>query len=178
MADIPFVLKPRMRTRLAAITGDEPELFLFVNITSQLLLLINNQCIASVFPVSTSKFGVGNMTGSFKTPPGIHHIIEKIGAGAPEGRIFKDRQDTGIDWTSDMTGENLILTRILRLEGLEPDINKGPGLDSYERYIYIHGTNKEELIGTPMSHGCICMKNKDITELFDTVPEKTLVIID
>ena len=178
MADIPFVLKPQIWTRLTAITGDTPDVFLFVNIASQLLLMVNNQNVGSAFPVSTSIFGVGNMAGSFKTPTGIHRIFEKIGAGAPEGRIFKDRQDTGIDWMSDMTGENLILTRILRLEGLEPDINKGPGIDSFERYIYIHGTNKEELIGTPMSHGCICMKNKDITELFDTVPEKTLVIID
>ncbi len=178
MAEIPFVLKPQMRSRIMAVTGDIPAAFVFVNIASQILLLVGNDVVASVFPVSTSQFGVGNQSGSFKTPTGIHRIIEKIGAGAPSGRIFKDRLDTGIDWTVDMNAENLMLTRILRMEGLEPDINKGPGIDSYERYIYIHGTNKEELVGTPMSHGCICMKNKDIIELFDTVPEKTLVIID
>jgi lipoprotein-anchoring transpeptidase ErfK/SrfK len=77
-----------------------------------------------------------------------------------------------------MTEENLILTRILRLDGLEPGINKGEKIDSYARYIYIHGTNREDLIGKPMSHGCICMRNNDIIELFDSVEEGTLVIID
>ena len=72
----------------------------------------------------------------------------------------------------------MILTRILRLRGLEPGINSGPGIDSWERYIYIHGTNHEELIGTPISHGCVCMRNRDIIELYDSIQEETIVVID
>jgi UDP-N-acetylmuramate--alanine ligase len=70
------------------------------------------------------------------------------------------------------------LTRILRLEGLEEGINKGPGVDSFERYIYIHGTGREDLIGTPLSHGCVCLRNLDIIRLFGMVKESTLVYID
>jgi len=66
----------------------------------------------------------------------------------------------------------------MRLEGLEDGINRGPNIDSFDRYIYIHGTNREEQIGTPISHGCICMKHNDIIKLFDIVTEDTIVIID
>lgn len=100
-----------------------------------------------------------------------------IGHNAPAGRIFKSRIDTGIKYDQDTREENLICTRILRLEGLQPGINKGPGIDSYERYIYIHGTNREKEIGTPLSHGCICMKNTDIIALFNIVKENTIVVI-
>jgi UDP-N-acetylmuramate--alanine ligase len=130
------------------------------------------------FAISTSRFGIGNQEGSFKTPDGIHRICEKIGAGAPLCRIFKDRCDTGFIWTPEINEGNLILTRILRLEGLEDGINKGAGIDSFERYIYIHGTNLEAYIGTPISHGCICMRNNDIIELFDIIEEGTIVYID
>ena len=171
-------LEPEIDIRLKKITGGTPDLLLLVNVQSQTLSLVKIQTIPLVYPISTSKYGTGNQNDSFKTPLGIHRIVEKVGAGAPPGRIFRDRKDTGKDWHEEITGENLILTRILRLEGLEPAINRGEGIDSYERFIYIHGTNREDLIGTPMSHGCICMKNNDIIELFDTVPENTIVIIN
>jgi UDP-N-acetylmuramate--alanine ligase len=100
-----------------------------------------------------------------------------IGHNAPPGRIFKSRIDTGCNYNPDTREENLICTRILRLEGLQLGINKGPGIDSYERYIYIHGTNRENEIGTPISHGCICMKNADIIALFNIVKENTFVVI-
>lgn len=173
-----IIFDPEIDKRLKKITGDIPDILLYVNAQSQSLSLVNNQIISSVYLISTSKYGTGSQKDSFKTPLGIHRIVEKIGAGAPPGRIFRDRKDTGNDWHNEITDENLILTRILRLEGLEPAVNRGEGIDSFERYIYIHGTNREELIGTPMSHGCICMKNKDIIGLFDTVPENTIVIID
>lgn len=76
-----------------------------------------------------------------------------------------------------MTEDNMVLTRILRLRGMEPGLNTGSGVDSFERYIYIHGTNREDLIGTPMSHGCVCMRNQDIIELFDEIKEGTIVYI-
>jgi UDP-N-acetylmuramate--alanine ligase len=154
------------------------ELFLVVSIETQTLLVCMNETVVERYDASTSRFGNGNRENSLKTPLGVHRIREKFGAGAPAGRVFTDREDTGIDWDHSQTGENLILTRILRLEGLEEGINKGAGVDSYERYIYIHGTGREDLIGTPLSHGCVCLRNLDIVRLFDMVKEGTLVYID
>lgn len=173
-----IILDSEIHKRLISVIGIIPDTYLFVNIQSQTLSLVKHQLASSMYPVSTSKYGTGNKKDSFKTPLGIHRIVDKIGSGSPPGRIFRDRKDTGKNWQNEITDENLILTRILRLEGLEPNINRGENIDSYERYIYIHGTNKEDLIGTPMSHGCICMKNNDIIELFDNFPENTIVIIN
>ncbi len=157
--------------------ADPQELFLVVSIETQTLLVCANDTIVERYNASTSRFGNGNRENSLKTPLGVHRIKEKFGAGAPAGRIFRDREDTGEDWDHRSTGENLILTRILRLEGLEEGINKGAGVDSYERYIYIHGTGREDLIGTPLSHGCVCLRNLDIIRLFAIVKEGTLVYI-
>jgi UDP-N-acetylmuramate-alanine ligase len=152
--------------------------FLVVSIETQSLLVCRKDTIIDRYDASTSRFGIGNRENSLKTPLGIHRIKEKFGSDAPAGRIFRDREDTGEDWDHSQTGDNLILTRILRLEGLEEGINKGAGVDSYERYIYIHGTGREDLIGTPLSHGCVCLRNLDITRLYETVNEGTLVYID
>jgi UDP-N-acetylmuramate--alanine ligase len=157
---------------------DPREPFLVVSIETQTLLVCLNDTIIERYDASSSRFGNGIRENSLKTPLGIHRIKEKFGAGAPAGRIFKDRIDTGIDWDRRSTEDNLILTRILRLEGLEEGINKGAGVDSYERYIYIHGTSQEEFIGTPLSHGCVCLRNHDIIRLFEIVKEGTLVYID
>jgi UDP-N-acetylmuramate--L-alanine ligase len=157
---------------------DPENRYLVVSIETQTLLLCKNDTIIERYNASTSRFGNGNRENSLKTPLGVHRIKEKFGAGAPAGRVFRDREDTGEDWDHIQAGDNLILTRILRLEGLEEGINKGPGVDSYERYIYIHGTGREDLIGTPLSHGCVCMRSHDIIRLFDTVTEGTLVYID
>ncbi len=154
------------------------DLYLVVSIETQTLLVCANGAILDRYDASTSRFGNGNRENSLKTPLGIHRIKEKYGAGAPAGRVFRDREDTGEDWDHIQAGDNLILTRILRLEGLEQGINKGTGVDSYERYIYIHGTGREDLIGTPLSHGCVCLRNLDIIRLFETVKEGTLVYID
>jgi lipoprotein-anchoring transpeptidase ErfK/SrfK len=152
--------------------------FLLVDTAKQQLYIMMDNTPLAEFPVSTSRFGLGNIENSLKTPQGLHRVKEKYGHNAPLGRVFRDRLDTGEDWPIGTPGENLILTRILRLEGLEPGINVGPGIDSYERYIYIHGTNNEKSIGLPSSHGCVCMKNNDIITLFDQTPEGTLVFID
>lgn len=155
-----------------------PDVLLYVNTHNQSLVSIQNQNISRTYTISTSQYGIGSENGSFKTPPGIHRITDKIGSDAPIGRVFRNRKDTGLNWNSTLSGDNQILTRIMRLEGMELGINKGQNIDSYERYIYIHGTNREDLIGTPLSHGCICMANKDIIELFNTIREGTIVIID
>lgn len=177
MLEKDFALDPVMCKRLIAVVGTVPDTYLFISVPFQTLSLIEHQRVSVVYPVSTSKFGTGNQENSFKTPLGVHKIAEKIGGGTPLGHIFKSRKDTGEYWRGEISEENLILSRILWLSGLEPGINHGPGIDSYERYVYIHGTNQERFIGTPTSHGCVCMKNTDIIELFDKAPEGTIVII-
>jgi UDP-N-acetylmuramate--alanine ligase len=168
----------RIYEKLWKHVSDPRERYLVVSIETQTLLVCSNAAIVERYDVSTSRFGNGNRENSLKTPLGVHRIREKFGAGAPAGRVFRDREDQGEDWDHTTTGDNLILTRILRLEGLEEGINKGPGVDSYERYIYIHGTGREDLIGTPLSHGCVCLRNLDVIRLFDTVKEGTIVYID
>jgi UDP-N-acetylmuramate--alanine ligase len=168
----------RIYEKLRKFLTDPGELFLVVSIETQTLLVCAKDSVVERYDASTSRFGNGNRENSLKTPLGVHRIKEKFGAGAPAGRIFRDREHTGEDWDHRQTGDNLILTRILWLEGLEQGINKGAGVDSYERYIYIHGTGREDLIGTPLSHGCVCLRNLDVIRLFETVKEGTLVYID
>ncbi len=168
----------RIYNKLQRFLTDPEGLFLVQSIETQTLLVCRNDDVVRRYDSSTSRFGEGVRENSFKTPPGIHRIREKIGSGAPAGRIFKERRDTGVDWDRRPTEDNLILTRILRLEGLEEGVNKGPGVDSYERCIYIHGTNREDLVGVPLSHGCLCLRNSDVLGLFDVVVEGTLVYIE
>jgi UDP-N-acetylmuramate--alanine ligase len=158
--------------------SDPDELFLVQSIRTQTLFLCRKEEAIGRFDSSTSRFGYGIRENSYKTPPGLHRIREKIGDGSPLRRIFKGRKDTGLDWDGKSIEDNLILTRILRLEGLEEGINRGPGVDSYERFVYIHGTNREDLVGTPLSHGCLALRNDDMLRLFDSVREGTLVCID
>jgi UDP-N-acetylmuramate--alanine ligase len=172
------VLLHRIFRKISPLLTDPAELFLVVSIEEQTLLVCANDTIIERYDASTSRFGNGNRENSLKTPLGLHRIKEKYGAGAPPGRVFRDREDTGEEWDHRQNGDNLILTRILRLEGLEEGINRGGSVDSYERYIYIHGTGREDLIGTPLSHGCVCLRNRDIIRLFDTVQEGALVFID
>ena len=117
--------------------------------------------------------------GSFGTPIGLHAIAEKIGANEPAGTAFKSRlpEKHYSDYTPDEQKQNLITSRIVRLRGLEAGINSGNEVDSYQRCIYIHGTNHEELIGQPFSKGCIEMLNADIIHLFSRIEQEDLVWI-
>lgn len=152
-----------------------------VDPSGQILYLIRGDDLVRIYPVSTGLNGLGNRDGSYQTPVGVHRICERIGSGAVPGAVFKGREFTGevavIVREPESTGQDAITTRILRLVGLEPGVNNGPGIDTYDRYIYIHGTPEEGLIGQPVSHGCIRMKNQDIIELFEQVREDTLVLI-
>ena len=123
------------------------------------------------YPVSTSKFGPGTEPGSFKTPLGRFEICRKIGADAPHGAVFKGRLPTG-EIGDASNPDDLIQTRILWLDGIDPE-----NANTRERYIYIHGTNHEETIGTPASHGCIRMRNADVADLYENVTEGTGVVI-
>lgn len=165
-------------TKIRTFLSDPEERYLVVSIEEQSLFVCASGAVVERYDCSTSRFGVGSRENSLRTPPGLHRIKEKYGGGAPAGRVFRDREDTGEDWDHVQNGDNLILTRILWLQGLEEGINLGPGVDTYERYIYIHGTGREDLIGTPLSHGCVVLRNQDVIRLFDTVGEGTLVYID
>ena len=142
-----------------------------VDISRQMLDLRRCGEVIKSWPVSTSRFGVGFEPGSFKTPTGCFAVQEKIGAGAPLWAEFKSRQPTGV--LAAPGGEHDgILTRILWLSGLDEE-----NANTRDRYIYFHGTNREDLIGTPASHGCIRLRNADMAELFDLVPEGARVVI-
>jgi len=144
-----------------------------VSIGQQLLRLYDGHSIVREWPCSTSIFGIGFTDGSNKTPLGSFVIKEKHGADAESGTIFKSRQPVG-HWAPGMeTKSDLVLTRILWLHGLEPR-----NANTFQRYIYIHGTNDEASIGRPASHGCIRMRNRNIIDLFDLVPLGTPVWIE
>lgn len=133
------------------------------------------------YPVSTAKNGLGERNGSFCTPRGRHRIAEKIGADQPLYAVFKSRVPTGEVWSPALDAKkpdcDWILSRILWLDGMEEGKNRGGTVDSHSRYIYIHGTNEEYLVGKPVSHGCIRMKNDDVAELFELVETGTEVRI-
>lgn len=152
-----------------------------VKISKQMLYVFSAREFVSSYPVSTSRFGIGQHEGSYKTPIGIHCVQEKIGADAESAEIFNARIRTHtlaiIEPEEICTKEDCITSRILWLAGLEEGVNKGAGVDSYARYIYIHGTHEEGLIGRPASEGCIRMKNQDVIELFDCLVVSSLVII-
>ncbi len=144
---------------------------LLVDVPRQVLEMIEGEVVTATWPVSTSSFGLGFEEGSFRTPTGRFRIAEKIGEGAPAGMIFRSRIATGK--VAEQAGaEDLVLTRILWLEGLDPQ-----NANTRQRYIYIHGTNQEHLIGTPASHGCIRLRNNDMIDLYDRVHEGTHVEI-
>ena len=154
---------------------------IFISIKEQKLYYIKNDKIINSFIISSSKYGTGNKEGSNKTPIGLHKIKEKHGENVPTngkmiGRIFYGKLATIYN---DMTisQEDDITSRILWLEGLEEGKNKGAGIDSYKRYIYIHGTSEEGRLGIPASNGCIRMKNKDVIDLYKMAEVGTLVLI-
>jgi len=144
-----------------------------ISIDEQRLDLIEGSVMLRRFPISTAKKGMGFSEGSNRTPTGRFRICEKIGDGMPVGTQFKARQPVG-HWQpgGPVTDEDLILTRILRLDGLDEE-----NANTLERCIYIHGTNREDLLGGQASHGCVRLGNADMVELFDHVPAGTEVII-
>ena len=181
----PTVIENGSKINAVAITeacADVPVAYrIDIDISEQVLYLYcryadSNEEVKT-YPVSTSKYGIGNKAHSNKTPLGLHHIKGKIGDGAPSGTIFKGLKNTGRIAKINAPGGDVITTRVMRLQGLERGINLGPGIDSYKRYIYIHGTAEENKIGIPASHGCVRMYNRDVIDLFDRVTEETKVNI-
>jgi L,D-transpeptidase YbiS len=142
-----------------------------IDTSRQRLEMLRYGTVCRSYPISTSRFGLGVDSGSHKTPLGRFVVGEKIGSGAVLGTVFENRRPTG--QIAEQGGEeDLILTRILWLDGTEPG-----NANTRERYIYIHGTNQEALLGAPASHGCVRMSNADIAECFDEIPEGTPIEI-
>ncbi len=151
--------------------ANEPALKVVVRVDQQRLDLWEDGRISASFPVSTSRHGLGFQAGSHQTPTGRFVIAEKIGDGEPIGTVFRGRRpvETDFVWESE---EDLITSRILWLDGTDPE-----NANTRDRFIYIHGTNREGDLSTPASHGCIRMANADVVRLFERVPTGTKVEI-
>jgi lipoprotein-anchoring transpeptidase ErfK/SrfK len=143
-----------------------------VSIPEQKLALLDNGALIATYPISTSRFAIGDSPGSRGTPLGELEIAKKIGDSAPSGMVFKDRRATGEILVPDAPGRDPIVTRILWLRGLE-----GQNANAYSRYIYIHGTPEERNIGKRASFGCIRMRSRDVIQLYDIVGPQARVTI-
>jgi len=153
-----------------------------INITKQEIVIIDdNYTVLKRYPVSTSKHGAGELSGSYCTPRGAHIIRAKIGAGQPANTVFVGRRPTGEIYSPDLLtkypNRDWILTRILWLSGCEVGFNRLGKVDTMRRYIYIHGSPDSVDMGKPASIGCIRMKNNDIIDLFERVSPGTHVNI-
>jgi len=181
----PFVACLRRCRELGVVPG---RFVLTVNVAEQTTTLFE-KAVAFVGPIchkrhldrvkkfrcSTSRFGTGQVEGSYRTPLGLHRVVEKIGGGWPAGTVFNGRRPIGYTWQGRPDAK--ITTRILWLEGLESGFNRGGNVDSHARYIYIHGTGDQTSIGRPTTVGCIHLADADLVPLFDQLPAGTLVWI-
>jgi len=147
-------------------------------VSEQMLYHRRKTGVVYAYPISTAANGVGNTENSLQTPLGKHRIFAKIGDGFPPFTYFESREPKGIFKQKNRVDKpDWILSRILWLQGVQAGINKYGRVDTKKRYIYIHGTNEEDRIGLPVSHGCIRMKNADVMQLFEHVCCGELVLI-
>jgi lipoprotein-anchoring transpeptidase ErfK/SrfK len=163
--------KPSTKRRPAGDAVDGNSCEIEISIPDQLLTLRRGDEVVRSYEISSSRFGVGTAEGSLRTPLGHFRVAQKIGHKMPHGTVFVGRVALGPSDPLPDT-EDLITSRILWLDGLDPD-----NANTRDRYIYIHGTKHEDRIGRPDSHGCIRMRNADVIELFDLVHEGTPVRI-
>jgi len=170
----------RLKERCAALSIIPTLRYLIVSIAAQKMARFEGNQLRACYTVSTSLQAPSCVADSSGTPTGLHAIADKIGQDQPVGMVFKGRVPTGklfSEYSGAVAAGNLITSRILRLRGLEPCHNAGPGCDSYARYIYIHGTNHEDRIGQPFSGGCVEMRNPEVIELFNHMETGDLVWI-
>jgi lipoprotein-anchoring transpeptidase ErfK/SrfK len=157
------------------------ELRIEIDISNQRLYVIQNSAQTHSFAISSSKYGEGSTANSFKTPLGKHSVRTMIGENALKNTIFISRINTkrqaDIIESFNDSSDDYVTSRIIWLTGEEPGFNSGDGIDSYNRYIYIHGTHEEGLIGTKASHGCIRMFNDDVIKLYSMIKKGTKVDI-
>ncbi|MCD8483368.1 MAG: L,D-transpeptidase [Verrucomicrobia bacterium] len=170
-----------LRTACEAQKIEVPEDAITVSVGEHKLKLWHQGSVVLQFDCSTSKNPVCNIEGSLGTPLGLHRIAQKIGANQPQCMVFQARVPTGVCYGERADAGHgqkaLVTTRILWLDGLQPGFNKGGNLDSMRRFIYIHGSNLQQQIPTPLSAGCVLLRDPDLIQLFDSVAEGTLVWI-
>ena len=158
------------------------ERWIRISLATQRLELLEGQRVLATYRVSTSARGAGERFGSERTPRGRHEVRELIGHGAPPGAVFVGREPTGEICSPELEAahpdRDWILSRVIWLGGVEDGRNRGGDVDTFSRYIYIHGTPDGEPLGEPRSHGCIRMRNADVIALFDLVAPGMLVQID
>lgn len=145
---------------------------IFISVADQRLAIVQNGLVTKRFPVSTSKYGIGDRLNSYRTPLGHLRVCSRLGHGLPEGAVLKNRRATGEILRLNAPGRDPVVTRILWLEGMEASNQNAKG-----RCIYIHGTPQETRIGDPVSYGCIRMRSKDVIEVFNAAPVGTPVTI-
>lgn len=152
-----------------------------VKIGAQKLYVYDDKTLLREYLISTAKNGAGELQGSEKTPRGKHIIRAKIGKGAPPNTVFIERRPTGEIYSPEMRNlypqRDWILTRILWLSGQEVGKNRLGNVDTMRRYIYIHGTPDEVVMGQPGSRGCVRMKNQELIDLFEFIPVGTPLFI-
>ena len=155
---------------------------IIISIRYQNLLLVSSQKVHYTYKISSSMAGSGQLKGSYQTPLSHHIVRAKIGDNAPIFTVFKARRATGKAWSPKLNdeypNEDFILSRILWLSGKEKGLNRLGNFDSMQRFIYIHGTNEENFLGSPASHGCIRMANQDVISLYNLVDVGTDVFIN
>jgi hypothetical protein len=176
-SESPLELVNKSCARLGIKPGER---VLVVRIGTATMQFFRKGALVKSYVISTSKRPPSNVKNSLGTPRGLHEIAERVGAGQPPGMVFRSRVPTGQHY-SEIPGAddeaNLITSRILWLRGLEPGVNRGGDVDTYERYVYIHGTNHETRLGAPLSSGCVLMRNLEIVELYEEVRVGDLVLI-
>ena len=151
---------------------------IFINTSEQKLYFLEENTVKCDFKISTALKGLGCKLNSNKTPIGLHTVISKIGDGLPPGTLFKNRISTNkLINENPNDNKDYITSRIIRIGGLEEGINKGGDVDTFQRFIYIHGTPHIDKLGHPESHGCIRMSDNDVISLFNLINYKSLVLI-
>jgi len=183
---VPHIPPEKIKDHISSLGIKPTSQILLVDTQRQTLAILQDNQIKKIYTISTSKRGIGQRVNTFKTPLGLHRINEKIGHGVPMHGIFNRRQYVGAAWQRQPRHQHFkdyITTRILRLEGLQPGLNKGRDkwgkiVDSEVRAIYIHGTTMDWKLGIPSTKGCVHMSAKDVINLFNEVPVGTLVWIN
>src|SRR2546429_9672741 len=157
---------------LASCAAPDTQHHIVISTRDQKLAVLDRGTLLTTYPVSTSKFGLGDYSRSSRTPLGELEIAKKIGDNAPLGAVFKDRRRTGEIVLPNAPGRDPIVTRIIWLRGREPQ-----NANAFGRYIYIHGTPEERNLGLPVSYGCVRMRSEDVIKLYNVVGKGAQVTI-
>ncbi|MDG0965647.1 MAG: L,D-transpeptidase [Opitutales bacterium] len=167
--------------KLSYLCYQASEHLLLANIDQQQIEHIFQGRSLKVYKMSSSKQPPSCVENSLGTPWGLHRVCQKIGEGQASGMVFEGRVPIGLiasECSNEKQKKNLITSRILRLEGLEKGVNRGGVVDTFDRYVYIHGTNHEQNLGTPSSSGCLQLSNACVIELFNLIPEHTHLYVN